>query len=74
MVSSRKRGRQEMEAAETPAVPHPREPSTLDRLRNMWQFANFAQWIFLFGKVVKIDEDLDIEVHIPLPRSFSLAY
>jgi hypothetical protein len=58
MVSSRKRGRQEMEAVEPP-----RERSLIDRIRNMWEFANLAQWIFIFGRAVKIDENLDIEVH-----------
>lgn len=58
MVSSRKRGRQEMEAAEPP-----KEPSLLELIRNMWEFANLVQWIFIFGRVVKIDENLDIEVH-----------
>ncbi|KAB8291123.1 hypothetical protein EYC80_009811 [Monilinia laxa] len=56
MVSARKRGRQEMEASEAP-----KEPSMIDRLRNMWEFANLAQWIFLFGKSVKIDENIGIE-------------
>lgn len=55
---SRKRGRAEMEAAQ----PTP-ELSLLDRLRNMWQFSNLMQYIFIFGKAVKIDEDFDIEVH-----------
>lgn len=62
MVSSRKRGQQEMESTE-PSAPAPKEPGLLERLRNMWHFANLAQWIFLFGKTVKLDEDLDIEVH-----------
>ncbi|KAH6678388.1 hypothetical protein B0J14DRAFT_321330 [Halenospora varia] len=56
MAPSRKRGRQEMEAVEPP-----KEQSMLDRIRNMWQFANLAQWIFTFGRAVKIDENLDIE-------------
>ncbi|KAL2067363.1 hypothetical protein VTL71DRAFT_1788 [Oculimacula yallundae] len=56
MVSSRKRGRQEMEAVEPP-----KEPSLLERIRNMWEFANLAQWIYTFGRAVKIDENLDIE-------------
>jgi hypothetical protein len=30
----------------------------------MWQFANLAQWLFLFGKAVKIDDDMDIEVGV----------
>ena len=45
---------------EAPEVP--KEPSLLERVRNMWQFANLVQWIFIFGRVVKIDESLDIEV------------
>lgn len=57
MVSARKRGRQEMEASEVS-----KEPSMIDRLRNMWEFANLAQWIFIFGKTVKIDENIGIEV------------
>lgn len=44
------------------AVESPKEPGLLERIRNMWEFANLAQWIFLFGKAVKIDEDIDIEV------------
>ncbi|KAI9839944.1 MAG: hypothetical protein M1819_000136 [Sarea resinae] len=53
---SRKRDRREMESAEPPP-----EPSTLDRIRNMWQFANLMQYIFIFGKVVKIEDEFDIE-------------
>lgn len=53
---SRKRDRAEMESSE------PRDVSLLDRLRNMWQFANLMQYIFIFGKAVKIDEDFTIEV------------
>lgn len=58
---TRKRGRQEMEADDTPAVA-PAEPSTLYKLRNMWEFASLMQYIFFFGRAVKIDEDFDIEV------------
>ena len=39
------------------------EPELLVKLRNMWEFANIMQYIFIFGKAVKIDEDFDIEVH-----------
>ena len=46
------------------AVEPPREPSLLERIRNMWEFANLAQWIFIFGRAVKIDENLDIEVRL----------
>jgi hypothetical protein len=32
------------------------------RIRNMWQFANLCQWIYIFGKAAKIDEAIDVEV------------
>jgi hypothetical protein len=38
------------------------ELSLLQRIRNMWEFASVMQFIFVFGKAVKIDEDFDIEV------------
>lgn len=38
------------------------ESGLLQRLRNCWEFANLMQYIHFFGKVVKIDEDFDIEV------------
>lgn len=38
------------------------EQAILSRLRNMWEFASLMQYIFLFGHVVKIDDDFDIEV------------
>lgn len=47
-----------MEASQPPP-----DLSLLDRLRNMWQFSNLMQYIFIFGKAVKIDEDFDIEVY-----------
>lgn len=50
-----------METVEPPA-PVSAKPTRLERLRNMWEFANLAQWVSLFGKAVKIDENLDIEV------------
>lgn len=55
---SRKRGRQEMEVESAP----PQESSALDRIRNMWEFANLMQYLFLFGKAVKVDEGLAVEV------------
>ena len=74
MVSSRKRGRQEVEAAESsPAPALPKEQGLLQRIRNMWQFANLAQWVFLFGKAVKLEEDLDIEVRLPAPGMNGIA-
>lgn len=57
-MPSRKRARDESEVEE-----HREEPSMLHRLRNMWQFANLAQYISLFGDAIKIDKDFDIEVH-----------
>ncbi len=53
----RKRGRDEMESSDPP-----KETSLLDRIRNMWEFACVMQYIFTFGKAVRIDEDFDIEV------------
>ena len=44
-----------------PQMP-PEAAQTLKNLRNMWEFASLMQYIFLFGNVVKIDEDFDIEV------------
>ena len=52
-----------MEASEPPV-----EPSMLDKLRNTWEFANLMQYIFIFGKAVKIDEDFDIEVRLSCPN------
>lgn len=46
------------------AVENPREPTLLERIRNTWEFANLAQWIFTFGRAVKIDENLGIEVRL----------
>ena len=58
-MASRKRGRGEMESSEPPE-----QMSVLDRIRNTWEFAALMQYIFIFGKAVKIDEDFDIEVPI----------
>ncbi|KAH8592490.1 hypothetical protein B0O99DRAFT_485629, partial [Bisporella sp. PMI_857] len=54
MVSSRKRGREQLEAVEAPEAP--KEMTLIQRIRNMWEFANLSQWIFTFGKAVKIEE------------------
>lgn len=40
-------------------------PTLLSRIRNMWEFANLCQWIYIFGKAVQIDESIDIEVMAP---------
>ena len=44
-------------------VEQPEDDGTLTRLRNMWEFANLMQYINIFGAVVKIDSDLEIEVY-----------
>ncbi|KAI0136323.1 hypothetical protein BJ170DRAFT_589311 [Xylariales sp. AK1849] len=63
MPSSRKRTLRDVEAeADIPAPESSNETSLLQRIRNTWQFANLFQWIFLFGKVVKIDDSIDIDV------------
>ena len=56
-MAPRKRGCDELESSEPP-----RETSLLEQIRSMWEFACVMQYIFTFGKVVKIDEDFDIEV------------
>jgi hypothetical protein len=60
-MAARKRDRQEMESSEPP-----KETPLLDRIRSMWEFASVMQYIFLFGKIVKIDENFDIDVLVPL--------
>ncbi|KAL8698720.1 MAG: hypothetical protein Q9201_006419 [Fulgogasparrea decipioides] len=62
-MTSRKRGRAEMESLE----PSP-ETSLLQRLRNTWEFSNLMQFIFIFGKAVKIDEDFTIEYVAKAPE------
>lgn len=46
------------------------EPTLLQRIRNMWEFANLAQYIYMFGKAVKIDEDFGIEVRVRFTYPF----
>lgn len=53
---SRKRGLQEFESNELP-----RESELLRQVRNMWEFASLSQWIHLFGRAVKIGEEVDTE-------------
>lgn len=64
-MPARKRAASEMEVEEPAET-----PSTLQKLRNMWQFANLAQYISLFGDAVKIDKDIDIEVCLPCAERF----
>jgi hypothetical protein len=61
-MPARKRNREELELPSVDVtVPAPQQ-TLLSRLRNMWEFANLMQYIFIFGKAVKISEDFDIEV------------
>ncbi|KAI0868395.1 hypothetical protein GGS24DRAFT_482507 [Hypoxylon argillaceum] len=60
MVSSRKRALRDIEPDEV-AQQSPSKPDPLQRIRNSWQFANLFQWIYLFGRAVKIDENIDID-------------
>lgn len=65
---ARKRTREELDSSEPP-----KEAGLLERLRNTWEFACLMQYIFIFGKAVKIDEDFDIEV-LPLPSKACFLY
>jgi hypothetical protein len=56
---ARKRGRDEMETED-----HAEEPSMLQQLRNMWQFANLAQYLSFFKGALRIEDDFGIEVRI----------
>ena len=47
-----------------PEVPEEKQ-EMLTQLRSMWEFASLMQYIFMFGHVVKIDDDFDIEVNSP---------
>lgn len=59
-MGSRKRTRSE--ATAVPEQQHPEEPGMLQRLRNCWELANLMQYIGIFGKLMKIDEEFEIEV------------
>jgi hypothetical protein len=56
----RKRARSEMEVEESVAEAHS-IPSLLTQIRGMWEFAALMQYLFFFGKAVKL-EDIDVEV------------
>ncbi|CAH0047885.1 unnamed protein product [Clonostachys solani] len=58
-MPSRKRS---IEAGDGPST----DESTLSRLRNMWQFANLSQWIYIFGKA-------ELEMECLKPQSTILA-
>ncbi|PGH08112.1 hypothetical protein AJ80_07906 [Polytolypa hystricis UAMH7299] len=66
---SRKRAREEAEDSRyiarapttTTATHTPEHEGLLHRLRDMWEFANLVQYIYSFGKVVKVDDTIDID-------------
>ncbi len=58
----------QLDLPSTPDVA-PENVETLQKLRNMWEFASLMQYIYLFGHIVKIDDNLDIEVN-PLQTTF----
>ncbi|KAK4987121.1 hypothetical protein LTR50_004817 [Elasticomyces elasticus] len=62
-MPARKRARQEVdeEHDHIHLAAGPVEPTTQLKLRNMWEFANLRQYMFFFGKAVKVDDDLDVE-------------
>ncbi|KAK4892672.1 hypothetical protein LTR28_002295, partial [Elasticomyces elasticus] len=62
-MPARKRARQEVEEAHDhiQIAAGPAEPTTQLKLRNTWEFANLTQYMFFFGKAVKVDDDLDID-------------
>ena len=43
------------------------ELSLIQRIRNTWEFSNLMQFIFIFGKAVKIDDDFNIDVRSSSP-------
>lgn len=57
----RTRDEAELDLPGEPEIPAEHR-ETLTKLRNMWEFASLMQYIFLFGSVVRIDDDFDIEV------------
>lgn len=63
---SRKRSRSDAVAA--PEQQQPEEPGLLQRIRSSWEFASLMQYIHIFGKVMKIDEEFEIEVRLHVAR------
>lgn len=58
MAGTRKRA---LSKAEPEDAPSTKPPSLLQQIRNTWQFANLFQFIMLFGKALKMDDNFDIE-------------
>jgi hypothetical protein len=62
-MPARKRTRQEAETGEVfvERAP-PAEPTKLDKLRNMWEFASLVQFLGIFGGALKLDGMVSISV------------
>ncbi|KAF2638032.1 hypothetical protein P280DRAFT_456837 [Massarina eburnea CBS 473.64] len=58
-MGPRKRNHAEVEQEEAP-VEAPEALTSLQQLRNMWQFANLAQYLHMFKGALKIDHDFGI--------------
>lgn len=56
------RKRNHSETIDAPEAQITEEPGLLQRIRSTWEFANIMQYIHIFGKIMKIDEDFGIEV------------
>lgn len=69
----RKRSLREADIDTPPETQQPKENSLIHQLRNSFYFANLYQWICIFGKVVKIDDNLDIQVRPCFPSTVQLA-
>jgi len=52
-----------MESESSVVAPATEEPSMLSLIRNMWEFASLMQYIFFFGKTVRM-EDIEVEVSL----------
>ena len=68
MPAVRNRPRAEWEADDPP-----QPPILLSQMRNMWQFANITQFMYIFGDALKIDKDLDSEVQLIHPDLETIA-
>lgn len=63
MSSRRKRSLREVDSAPTDKPSsQPVEVPLIQKIRNSFYFANLYQWIYIFGKVVKVDDNMDIDV------------
>jgi hypothetical protein len=60
-MPARKRNFVEMEESSSDSIPEvSAELSTLKRIRGMWEFAAFMQYLFFFGKAVKVEIDVEV--------------